>query len=570
VNRAFLGKVSIFLTTIALLAASMVMAPSASANIVPPKGATVVTDPLGPRAISPGCQGANIIVVGTRGSGEVMTDGSIYGFGNPASQAAEGIRRQFTSATKIRFLHVPYTAASVKDALLAIDEGLAGLPSPYIPSLKAGVELTRGVLKTVAEKCPAARVVLVGYSQGAHVMHLIAATPPSLPAKGQQEQIAGVYLIADPIRDGRDPAMHYYGSGGISPYSAVTVNGIPYSSKGGLHGTIDPVTAKPVPIMPATLKGKVIHHCVANDPVCNRGAVRLFGAHSTAYHTASLAGLPSLWMAARATEALKAANGGVWNPQLGATIVTDGAPAAITTKCEADIAIIGSRGSEELATSGSIPGFGASASVAAHELAKRIPKSTKVRFMPVLVPLETPKSISMTGDYFSAMSARTDRSLALARNLLRICPGTKIVTLGYAMGAQSWHTALPKLTAAERARVSGVWLIADPQRNNADAAPVAKPGRPTVLQFGGYSAFKASSAYAPAGSHWAGVKLPVDLAGIVVSSCDLKDFNCNSVSSGTPASYLEGVRIHREAYKSVPVYNEFPSTYLASQIAYRR
>ena len=74
------------------------------------------------------------------------------------------------------------------------------------------------------------------------------------------------------------------------------------------------------------------------------------------------------------------------------------------------------------------------------------------------------------GAYDSSVAAGVADVLASTRYLIAACPDTRILLAGYSQGATVSGDAYQQLTAAERAHVLGVFLLADPLRNASDRA----------------------------------------------------------------------------------------------------
>jgi len=131
-------------------------------------------------------------------------------------------------------------------ATKALIPGLTGYPVNYPADLtcgsrQAGVKDTLLHLNTQAAKCPKQSFVLVGYSQGADVMHYAAANLRSQ----LYDRIVAVVMFGDP--GNRGPKA-------ISPFGGVT------------------------PAFPRDLAYKLRENCALGDPVCTNDGV-LIPAH---------------------------------------------------------------------------------------------------------------------------------------------------------------------------------------------------------------------------------------------------------------------------------------------------
>lgn len=575
--------------TLALLAGFAPMARASTTRTPVPvvPGAQVVVDPLNQHAITKGCQGADVVVIGARGSNERLDEGlytdqkvaSLYGLGKPVSYAADELRKQFTNATKIRFMDLPYGAVEADNAFWQRNF--------YAQSVYGGVHVAAGYVRALNEKCPSAKIVLIGYSQRAQVMHNLVAPPATIPAAhrltaAQLKSIAAVELIADPIRNGSDSATRYWLANGQPTTWSSTLsytgqkNVAVFKQKGALAQGV-PV---PMPAMnfPTEFNGRVLNFCQPFDLICNGAPVAGSGTHGTAYHNAAAHAGPSKWIGARVMESLRAARG-TWPPApaagpVGGTVVTDGTADNISKKCEATVAVIGARDSMETATSGSIRGLGDTVSAAAAELVSQLPRGTKARYIPVQHPgTDTPTPFGITPQYFASLSGAKKRGTQLITQLLTSCPSTKIALIGYGQGAEVWHEVVATLTSAQRNQVRAMWLIGDHTRNGTDAAPtsLADTSSGAIFEYSGGSTFAAKGVLeGTRGCAWAGTicgeLLPVDLRGRVVNSCVVADIYCNHVKVSSGAHYSAGVMAHASAYKDLAA-TRLPAAYLANQLA---
>ncbi len=180
---------------------------SAVAIVVAP--APAQADPGGGQ---PGCQKYDII--GVRGSGQEY-DGP-FQMGGTVGPAAQRIAQQLSYygvvGNDIGYYSVPYPAVRV-DNWRAINV----VTGKYHESVEDGVAQVVSVVNADAARCPNMKIILVGFSQGAHVVHT--ALDRGLTAAGRNA-IASVMLIADPI-------------GKMSPYYAHRLD----PETGGDHGT---------------------------------------------------------------------------------------------------------------------------------------------------------------------------------------------------------------------------------------------------------------------------------------------------------------------------------------------
>ncbi|GAA4445644.1 FG-GAP-like repeat-containing protein [Phytohabitans houttuyneae] len=134
-----------------------------------------------------GCRDYEII--GVRGSGEsyVGPHGMSWTVGAAADHAAGQLMSYGVSADDIGFYSLVYPATKVNAWNIISGE--------YWTSMEEGVTTLKQALEGVALGCPGQRVILIGYSQGAHVIHT--ALDRNLTA-AQKSVIRAILLIADP------------------------------------------------------------------------------------------------------------------------------------------------------------------------------------------------------------------------------------------------------------------------------------------------------------------------------------------------------------------------------------
>jgi cutinase len=131
---------------------------------------------------------ADVIVLGLRGSGQSPTRNAGVGAEVLRAVRAMAERLQERADVSVRLEDVPYEAATPSTL------------TAYEASVDDGVRrLTRQYDRLVAD-CPDSRLALVGFSQGAEVVHAFAADLS--PARA--EPLALAAMIADPRRDPDD------------------------------------------------------------------------------------------------------------------------------------------------------------------------------------------------------------------------------------------------------------------------------------------------------------------------------------------------------------------------------
>ncbi len=235
-------------------------------------------------------------VFGVRGSGEAPQGHSLTfanneaGFGERDHQALAGFQAAMESsggysASDFVALGLHYPALGVSLPFFLTEEDLQ--------SIDAGEEELVSELREVVGRCPNERAVLIGYSQGALVIHLalrtLATSDPALLSSGA---IAAVMLIADP---GKVP------DGGETLWEAAEVQAAPGSQVASASGMWTAAGGRGAGPLPAAITGRTISFCADHDPVCALG----FGAHPSVHvddYNESNLGAMGRWMARRVLE----------------------------------------------------------------------------------------------------------------------------------------------------------------------------------------------------------------------------------------------------------------------------
>ncbi|WP_172899347.1 cutinase family protein [Micromonospora echinaurantiaca] len=155
-------------------------------------------------------------IVGVRGSGQGY-DGP-HRMSVPVGPAADHIGQRLASKrvpqSQISYVSLAYPAAPID--WKAVSGG-------YWRSMEEGVANLVSILNTAAASCPISRTILIGYSQGAQIVHTTLDRQLSESARGA---IGAILLISDPIGVNNASYSHYidnrtgeylgaYGGGGI-------------------------------------------------------------------------------------------------------------------------------------------------------------------------------------------------------------------------------------------------------------------------------------------------------------------------------------------------------------------
>lgn len=122
-------------------------------------------------------------MLGLRGQGQSAR--GHHGAGRDADGVARAMIPHLRHGTTMRIDAVPYPARSGNDAT-------------YSEDVRTGVQLVRDELSRLERLCPASRVGLVGYSEGAEVVHRAATAAGT-------DRLAVVVLLGDPLRNPADP-----------------------------------------------------------------------------------------------------------------------------------------------------------------------------------------------------------------------------------------------------------------------------------------------------------------------------------------------------------------------------
>jgi cutinase len=179
---------------------------------------------------------AELFVIGARGSTQ-----------NPDLNAGVGTEVRRTVDELIRRLHAR-SKATVRISAIRYDAGPTASVATYQEHTAHGARMMVSRLRTLTSKCADSRFALVGFSQGAQVVHGAATDVPATLAR----RVALVAMIADPRKNPADPITHW-------SYAKR-----PTTSNGRL-GAGPPIAT--------ALRRAAISLCVDGDEICNaRGA----------------------------------------------------------------------------------------------------------------------------------------------------------------------------------------------------------------------------------------------------------------------------------------------------------
>lgn len=171
----------------------------------------------------PGC--ADLVVLGLRGQAQSATRAE--GVGAEVLGTVEAVRDRLPPGTSLRLVAVRHPARSTPTQ------------AAYDADVATGVRMVQRLLARLAARCPDSRLALVGFSEGAQVVHL-AASQTTRP-------LAFVVVMGDPLRD-----------------PAAAVRTLDFGTRLTGRGSNGPG-----PAFPAALRPHVVEACVAGDNVCN-------------------------------------------------------------------------------------------------------------------------------------------------------------------------------------------------------------------------------------------------------------------------------------------------------------
>jgi hypothetical protein len=233
-------------------------------------------------------------VISARGSGEVpQGDPPVYssnedGMGSRGYNAFYGLRTRMEA----------YGYAEADFKLLGLRYRALGVlfnpfnfgTEAYFESIYEGVESLVSELYAQASKCPSQRAILIGYSQGALVVHLaLRELQQSDPSMLTSSRLAAVMLIADPAKVSHESEPVWEEENYPAPPGSGIDNADGVWTKAGLpeQGPL-----------PSAVTSRAIAFCANHDIVCAPG----FGASAsvhTGYYTATPMNVMGEWMAGR-------------------------------------------------------------------------------------------------------------------------------------------------------------------------------------------------------------------------------------------------------------------------------
>jgi hypothetical protein len=196
-----------------------------------------VTAGIVPASQSSALSCSSLLVIGARGSGEPY-EPAVAGMGRTNYPAYEAIRAKVPDA---QAYGLPYDAVAANTY---------SLPQQYWTSVDFGGRFLLSILEKQAKNCPNQRFVLIGFSQGAHVV-------------GDNLQYLEGTSVASKVA-----AVLFFGDPRFNP--SATINMGNYNRS--LKGIASELGAVPVRNLSSTWNGKVRSYCYAQDFICNASA----------------------------------------------------------------------------------------------------------------------------------------------------------------------------------------------------------------------------------------------------------------------------------------------------------
>ncbi|MEA2492584.1 MAG: hypothetical protein QOJ29_495, partial [Thermoleophilaceae bacterium] len=196
----------------------------------------------------------DVVIYGARGSGEDNIPSNV-GMGPVPYQEATAILNRLPVNLRVLMIGVNYPAVSVA--------AFVGGSAAYRDSVAVGADVLangskgQAGLADLVQECPHISVVLIGLSQGAHVMHYTMSLAPAQPS-AVTRRIAAILLFGDPVRQ---PQRSYNSDNQRAEGILLNMSPLP--------GATGPPNIVPY-LEPATRS-----FCLAFDPICDYGGTAL-------------------------------------------------------------------------------------------------------------------------------------------------------------------------------------------------------------------------------------------------------------------------------------------------------
>ena len=201
---------------------------------------------VGTAAATPGC--GDYHWIGAAGSGQRDAAGlqSNGGMGSVVFQSYQ----QLSSALAADGKTITAEAVQYPAAPVSLEGGLGGWMG-FMDSVEVGADAAAEQFTAFTERCPATKVVLAGYSQGAMVIHR------NLHDLAENPNVAAALLIADGDRLPGDTTVNL-GSAAVVPGPGMGV--------AQEHSFLADAPTDPLPV---SIGSRTISVCDVGDPVCD-------------------------------------------------------------------------------------------------------------------------------------------------------------------------------------------------------------------------------------------------------------------------------------------------------------
>jgi hypothetical protein len=185
------------------------------------------------------------VLIGAAGSGQ---RDDVLGVGPQVESTVSGFSSQLREHSSVPvfagFIALDYPAPGI------IEGSLQG--NSMFDSISEGRETLTSLVGTISERCQESVIYLIGFSQGASVVHTtVVDLPPDY-----QDSIGGAVVLADPYRDADDPSAQHFTT---EPDPDVVGSPTPHTRDGSLNG---------LPL-PSWVEGSFYSACARRDTVCN-------------------------------------------------------------------------------------------------------------------------------------------------------------------------------------------------------------------------------------------------------------------------------------------------------------
>ena len=197
------------------------------------------------------------VVIGAAGSGQ---RDDVFGVGPQVVSAVSGfttqLQEQTSSSISVGFMALDYPATGVIEGTL-----FGFLGEDMFESITRGREMLMSLIGTIGEQCRHTSVFLIGYSQGASVVHDAVDRMP----EAFRGAIGGVAVISDPSRDADDPNTRHL----TTEVDSTLIDIATPHTRDGVFGPI---------ATPTSLNGSFYSVCARVDAVCNFAFVDILAA----------------------------------------------------------------------------------------------------------------------------------------------------------------------------------------------------------------------------------------------------------------------------------------------------